>query len=363
MRAEDRILFACTRQELADEHKEAIAEECRAAQKAGRTIDWERLVTTAERHGVLPIVGVNLARAGIAGIAAFGYPAELALRLELALFENAAIKEREGITLRAALAHLAAGGLDAMLLKGAALDLIVYESPAWVISNDIDLVVRRPQGEPLPRGDWEVRRPLYAVGIECDYRTHHDVTMNGLLPVRFERIWRDARPIDVRGQPAFVMAPEDLVISLAINACRKRFLRLKELFALAETVRRLPIDWPLLAAHAREDGAEGIVYTALLVTAKTVGCPIPAGALDTLRLSKARRLLLRSLVGGLLRAVSLLPRHRGGPALLGRRLGLSLLLPYACYRREQLLRSLRLAVHYDQPDEGAANPATATAAS
>jgi hypothetical protein len=358
MRAEDHILFACTRQELREEHREAVAEQCRAVQKVGRPIEWERLVGTAERHGVGPIVGVNLARSGAA---AFGFPADLALRLELGLFENAAIKERDGITLRAALEHLAADGLEAMLLKGAALDLVVYEQPAWVISNDIDLVVRRHRGEPLPRNDWEIRRPLYAVGIECDYQTHHDVTMNGLLPVRFERIWRDARPVDVRGVPAFVMAPEDLVISLAINACRKRFLRLKELFALAESVRRLPIDWPRLAAHAREDGAEGILYTALLITRETVGCPVPAEALSALGLSATRRLLLKSLVRSLLRAVSLTLKRRGGPALLGRRLGLSLLLPYACYRREQLLRSLRLAVRYDRPDETSANPAAATA--
>jgi hypothetical protein len=349
MRAEDRILFACTRQTLEAEHREAVALECRESERAGRAIDWERLVATAERHGVAPIVGVNLARAGAA---ALGFPAALAFRLELALFENAAVKERDAATLRAALAHLAAGGLEAMLLKGAALDLVVYEQPGWVISRDIDLVVRRRAGEPLPRGDWEVRRPLYAVGIECDHLTHHDVTMNGLLPVRFERIWRDARPVDVRGEPALVMAAEDLVISLAINACRKRFLRLKELFALAESVRRLPLDWPRLAAQAREDGAEGIVYAALLVTRQTVGCPVPPEVFGDLGLPAARRRLLRLLVDGLLRTGSLVS-HTGRPdrsASHGRRLGLSLLLPYACYRSEQLLRSLRLAFRYDRPD-------------
>src|SRR6185369_10666879 len=119
--------------------------------------------------------------------------------------------------LKGALAHLAAAGLEALLLKGAALDLLVYDQPGWVVSRDIDLVVRRSTGAPLPRGDWEVRRPLYALGIECDALSHHDVTMNGLLPVHFERIWRDARPVEVRGAKALVMAPEDLLISLAIN--------------------------------------------------------------------------------------------------------------------------------------------------
>jgi putative nucleotidyltransferase-like protein len=346
MRAEDRILFACARQELEDEHREAIARECRL-----RAIDWERLVATAERHGVAPIVGVNLARSA----AAHGLPAALALRLELALYENAAVKERDAARLKGALAHLAAAGLEALLLKGAALDLLVYDQPGWVVSRDIDLAVRRVSGAPLPRDDWEVRRPLYALGIECDALSHHDVTMNGLLPVHFERIWRDARPVEVRGAKALVMAPEDLLISLTINACRKRFLHLKALFALAEAARRLAIDWDGVASRARADGVEGIVYAALLLARQTLGCPAPADLPAALGLSAARRRLLKLLVGCALRAGSLVDRAGGRAAGRERRLALSLLLPYACYRKEQLRRSLHLATTWHRPLPAAAS--------
>ena len=352
MRTEDRLLFACARQELLPEHEERIAELCRRG-----PVDWERLVGTALRQGVAPIVGWNLKRAGEK--ADLGLPPELALRLELALFENAAEKERGAARLAGALAHLAAAGLEALLLKGAALDLLVYDQPAWVVSRDIDLAVRRRSGEPLPKGDWEVRRPLYALGIECDAYTHHDVTMNGLLPVRFERIWADARPVEVRGSPALVMAPEDLLISLAINACRKRFLRLKELFALAETLKRLPMDWARLGARAREDQAEGVVYTALAATRETLGAPVPPEALAALDLPAARRRFLGFLLRTLLKSASLDDFAGGDSEHPGRRLRLSLLLPYASFRRKQLLASLRLATRYHRPAGGtpAATPA------
>jgi hypothetical protein len=346
MRAEDHILFACARQELTSEHRERVAALCRQG-----PIDWERLVATAFRQGVAPIVGWSLKR--VSEGVDLGLPPALALRLELALFENAAEKERSAARLAGALAHLAAAGLEALLLKGAALDLLVYEQPGWVVSRDVDLAVRRYSGVPLPREDWEVRRPLYALGIECDAYSHHDVTMNGLLPVRFERIWADARPVMVRGAPALVMAPEDLLISLAINACRKRFLRLKELFALSESVRRLPLDWPRLAARAREDRAEGIVYTALLATRETLGCPLPPEALEALGLPAARRRLVGLLLGALLKNGSLRGFEGGDSGHPGRRLNLSLLLPYASYRREQLLASLRLATRYHRPAGGA----------
>jgi hypothetical protein len=182
--------------------------------------------------------------------------------------------------------------------------------------------------------------------------------MNGLLPVRFERIWRDARPVTVRGVPALAMAPEDLLISLAINLCRKRFLHLKGLFAFAETVRRLGPDWARLAERAREDRVEGIVYTALLVTRKTLEAPIPPEAFTALGLLAARERLLRLMVGALL-ATGSLADFAGGRSgrrsgLLGRRLNLSLLLPYASYRKEQLWRSLHAATGYHRPLGGPA---------
>src|SRR5205823_6282345 len=96
MTVEDRILFVCARQELDAGHRERISELCRQARQAGRAVDWERLVATAERHGVAPIVGVNLGRAHALDL---GLPPALALRLELALFENVAEKERDAARL------------------------------------------------------------------------------------------------------------------------------------------------------------------------------------------------------------------------------------------------------------------------
>ena len=130
------------------------------------------------------------------------------------------------------------------------------------------------------------------------------------------------------------MAPEDLLISLCINSCRKRFFRLKHLFDIAETVRRLDLDWDRLAANAREDRCEGIVYTALHVASETLGCRIPD--LDPLQVPRPRVLLIRRLVARHLRHGSL---DSPPPAWL----------PYASFRLEQALRSLRFALTWTPP--------------
>ncbi len=357
MSREDRILCAVTRQELSPEHRAAVAE---LTAPRRRPVDWRRVVETAERHGVAPIVGANLARCG-AGER--GLPAALAGRLELALYENAAVKERDGARLAAVISRLAAEGLETLLVKGAALDLLVYEQPAWAVSRDLDLSVRRVAGAPRGEEDWDLRRPLYAQGIECDYLTHHDVTMNGLLPIPFARIWRDARPVRLRGAAAWAMAPEDLVIALAVNACRKRYFHLKCMFSLAEAVGRSPgLDWKVLAEKARDYGCRGIVHAAFSAARATLGLALPAAFLPDLGVPAARArllgLLVRALAAG--RPFTGMSGHGRG-RILGRSVHPALLLAYASLEPAYRKRSLDLAREHlppadPQPESGAPLP-------
>lgn len=324
MRTEDRILFAATRQDFLDAHRREVEALARGP------VDWEAVAALAERHGVAPIAGSNLRRSGT------GMSASVAERLERDLFENALFKAQKAERIAEGIGRLREAGYQVMLLKGAALDLLVYREPWVVTSKDIDLLLRPEPGRRLAEDERAVRRLLYRSGVECDLLTHHDVDMNGALPVRFDRIWSEARPVDYRGAEAFVMAPEDLLASLCINSCRKRFFRLKHLFDIAETARRLAPDWDRLAAHAREDRCEGIVYAALHVTAETLGCEVPPGALEALGVPGSRVRLIRRLVARFLRRGTL---ESPPPPWL----------PYATYRWGQALRSLRVALTWEPP--------------
>lgn len=340
MTREDRLLVLCARQDFLDVHRVAVEELAR------RPVAWERLEAAARSNGVLPVVGANLRRCDLA------LPPGLAERLEGAVFENAIRKEQDALVLAGHLARLRETGLEALLLKGAALDLLVYAEPWVTTSRDTDLLLRPLPGYRPGPEEKAVRRSLYRAGIEADLLTHHDVDMHGVLPVSYERIWRAARPAGYRGVEAWVMSPEDLLISLCVNACRKRFFRLKGLFDLAETVRRLPLSWPELGRRAREARCERIVLTALLVTRATVGCELPDGALGVLGVSRVRAGLLRLLVAGALRGLSFEGGERSAPALV---------LPYASFRSGQIWRSLREAVTHpavprEQREPSAAEP-------
>lgn len=323
MRVEDRILFAVTRQDLLDEHRETVRELAR------KPVRWEEVANVAEGHGVAPIAGHHLRQL-------VDLPPEVAGRLERAFFENALVKAQEMERVARGIDRLREAGYQVMLLKGAALDLLVYREPWMVTSKDSDLLLRADPGRRLSEDERAVRRSLYRSGVECDLDTHHDMDMNGVLPVRYERIWAAARPVELRGAETWVMAPEDLLISLCVNSCRKRFFRLKHLFDIAETTRRLPLDWDRLAANVREDRCEGIVYAALLAASGTLGTQLPEGALDALGVPRSRAKLLRRLVDRHLRRGSL----AATPAPW---------LPYASYRWGQALRSLRVALTFEAP--------------
>ena len=309
MTAEDRVLFAAARQDFREEHRAAVE---------ALAPDWEKVATIAESHGVAPIVGANLKVES----------------LHRAFYENVLIKAQEAERLARGIARLREAGYQVMLLKGIALDLLVYREPWVTTSKDADLLLR-PERR-LSADEKEVRRSLYRSGIECDVLRHHDLDMNGVLPVRYDRIWAAARRVDYHGQEAFVMANEDLLISLCINSCRKRFFRLKHLFDIAESTRRLDLDWDRLAARAREDRCEGIVHTALHVTTETLGCQVPAGALEALGVPRLRARLIRRLVDRFLRRGSLsIPPPPW--------------LPYASYSFVQALRLFRVALTWQAP--------------
>jgi len=330
---EDRLLCLCARQEFLPGHRRAVEDLCR-----GGAVRWDRLAAAAERHGVLPIVGANLRKCDA------GLPEALAARCELAVLENAAVRERDADRLAAGLARLREVELEAMLLKGAALALSIYAEPWVVTSQDIDLVLRPGPGWEKGKGEEKkVRYALYTNGVECDLETHHDVTMNGVLPVDFPRIWREARPVRFRGVPAWTMSPEDLLISLAVNGCRKRF-RLKGLFDVAETLRRgEALDWPRLGVLAREGHCEGIVFAALVTAQGALGAGLPAGSLESLGVAPVRAGLLRSLIRGFLSAAPFTGRS-GRP--------LALALAYASLRPAEAWRSVRYSLTHPPKHKG-----------
>lgn len=327
---EDQLLFACARQDLLPAHRQVVTDLCRNG-----AIQWEVLYSTAERHGVAPLVYANLSACGV------DMPHNVASRFRFCTVRNMAAKEDKAKKIAELLSFFNRKGIDAMLVKGAALDVLVYEQPWYIVSDDADILLR-VRVEDLTDAEhaevWsQTRQHLW---LECDYFEHHDVTMKGALPVDFQRIWNDAARVDFRGQSVFVMSPEDLLIATCINGCRKRFFRLKAVCDIASIVSKFSgLKWDAFVRKARDYDCHNIVYAALFATQTTLGCELPAGVLAALKVNPLRAALIRYLSRR--RSWSSLSSLYAGKNILGKRLNCSLLLPYATYRGYQVWRNAR----------------------
>lgn len=159
------------------------------------------------------------------------------------------------------LAALSADGIDVMLLKGAALNLTVYDRPDLRPMTDVDLLVKPEyacravqtllehgcrRGADLVREDFF---PKYY--YETELLTHDeqplriDLHARPLRPLRLaitmpsDALWQDAQSVRVGDASAQIPGPEDMFIHLAAHAAYHGFSRLLWLYdlrRLTETV-------------------------------------------------------------------------------------------------------------------------------
>ncbi|MFW6059582.1 MAG: nucleotidyltransferase family protein [Phycisphaeraceae bacterium] len=335
--AEERLLFACTTPRMTDEQARRIV-----AALGGAACDWELVFKVAIEHGVCPLVYRHLRRLAGAGL---DVPRPILMRLKLAQFEKIEEKERARRMLRDVLAFFNSHDMPVMLVKGAALDAVVHEEPWHTTSLDIDVLIR-PRAEEIPDDLREQVWHFNRTGpFECDFHEHHDLNIDGVLPVDFEAIWRAARRIEYLGHAVYVMSPVDMLIAACTSSCRKRYFTLKSLYGIREIVRRLgPFDPPTIVERAATHDCQAIVYTALSAARLTVGCPIDDAVLQQLAVRVGRRQLIDFLAARLsfsplARRVGF--RSGGGAAasVINRaKWDSSLLLPFASYRSYQVLR-------------------------
>jgi hypothetical protein len=199
---------------------------------------------------------------------------------------------------------LSGAGIQAMLLKGAALVETVYDDPATRDMGDLDVLVapsdflrasdaltasgftlQHPEGDPCKRAK------LLASGW------HHDAPMlasDGLLPVELHRqivnhldvgLTLDPTELLARGRVSalaarhLIPAAEDLLLHTCLHFAHGREIRsegaLAEVRDMAAVITREALDWDRFVVDARRYGAAGRVYLALFTLDQLGFAPPP----------------------------------------------------------------------------------------
>lgn len=125
----DQLLRSAASTEPDDAAREALERTCRAQN------DWDATIREAELHGLAPYLYTRIKQSSI------GIPVDAERKLKaLALRHRDASRIRTSALLEI-LEHLAARNIQVLVLKGAALAHLIYDSPGLRPMSDIDLLV------------------------------------------------------------------------------------------------------------------------------------------------------------------------------------------------------------------------------
>jgi hypothetical protein len=336
---ENQLLFTFARQTFTESHRDAVRDLCQREK-----IDWGTVYGTAQLHGVAPLVYENIKQFDAAEL---GIEEQVWDKFRLCYYANTITQEMRAKALADALTFFEERTIAVMLIKGVAFNHRVYERPWYTMADDVDLVLRLKREAVSDDTFHEFAHRLHGSGIEYDFYEHHDVTLNGVLALDFDRIWRNAQRIEFGESSVCLPTSEDMLLTACTNSCRKRFFRLKCLCDIAEMIARCDdLDWGRFVQAAKADDCETVVYTALLVTMLTVGCDVPEHVMRDLSVNPVRAKTLRILADRISRHASLSTLYPYiGEGHSDRRFTWSLILPYFSYNRRQLWRKVQGLYH------------------
>ncbi len=180
--------------------------------------EWEELVVLAEGHGLAPLLHAHLTSAGIRP------PQPADDRLRARALQHAHANRLRARVLAEILHAFYDAGIQALVLKGAALAHLVYPHPGLRPMGDVDVLVSRsrvreaygllarlgfdtsPVGETLPPKHLpHAKRDVEGVHVVIE--VHYTLYENEEPGTTFEALWPQGLPFSLAGVPARTLGP------------------------------------------------------------------------------------------------------------------------------------------------------------
>jgi len=264
----------------------ALADPERARQAWQRCRSWLRQTREPGELRLLPLIDVNLRRAGVAGdeLAFARAQRRKATVANEILFRN----------LAPVLATLRERGVEVILLKGVALALRHYREQGLRPMGDVDILVRRAHAQAaadtLAELGLVAKSPLSTRRIDLvhaedfsDERGLHIDLHWRLFPQRFvhrhdEELWSRSRDVELCGVPARVLSSADELMHVIVHGLHwapEATLRWASDAAAILGSDAEPVDWQVFVAEAQRLGFVPAAREALTYLADTLGVAVP----------------------------------------------------------------------------------------
>jgi hypothetical protein len=260
-------------------------------------LDWARLVSAAERHGILPLLCTNL-KAHAAELV----PAQWLEFLDERFRENHRNAIYVSGILVKVLALFESNGIAALPYKGPVLAQELYGNLALRPFGDLDILLRHrdvpkaasvlaghgfmaEEGSALKAAGAEPAEAMDAAGqfgfIADDgaalVELHSELTLRHFpQPPDFDRFFANPATVQVAGRPVPTLRPDALLLFLCVHGAKDFWGRLKWICDIAELLRVHPqLDWPDALAQARALGCERMLHIGLILARDLLACALP----------------------------------------------------------------------------------------
>jgi hypothetical protein len=265
----------------------------RLRERLAGPVDWDAVQVAARRHGVAPLVYLEL-RAAPAGLV----PPDALAGLRTFYLENASRCLLLTGWLRRAVDALAAAGIPALPYKGPVLAALAYGSIASRQAGDLDVLIDpgslaaarealRAEGfQPLvPLERWQERQLVRSAHPYALVRNpesivlelHWSVSPRSLSAGLGGTLPREQREDVAVAGTTFPTLPADvLLVALCVHGAKHVWERLGWIVDVAALIRRRPgRDWAGVLARAGEAGHRRELLLGCLLARDLLGTPLP----------------------------------------------------------------------------------------
>jgi hypothetical protein len=284
------LLLACGRLELETARAQRVRE------LLNRDLDWDRVLSLAHQHGLVPLLHFHINALDPAALRNPGLE-------ELGAFSFAITSRNLHLTaeLLELLDAFEADGIPAIPFKGPALTVQLYGNLALRRFSDLDIAVLQTDVPKVfdlltSRGYDTSFRLTGAQGkahrkfqYACNFLSQDgEVTIDlhwgfakkyfvvGLHP---ESSWDHTQDVTVQGTRITTFAPEMLLLILCLHGAKHGpvpWPRLNWIADIAELVRRRPaLDWRRVQERARSLGSQRTLYLGLALASELLEAPLP----------------------------------------------------------------------------------------
>jgi hypothetical protein len=204
----------------------------RLAQAASSLEDWQEVPALAERHGLAPLLYVQLRDSGLA------IPPDVRETLQALYLRHRRANQARFQVLSQVLATFDTAGIRALVLKGAALSHLIYPEPGLRPMRDLDILVDRQKasraqdalaglGFQVPQLDpWHrPARHLAAAALDRDglhisVEIHRQLTSDymGAAAPDFAQLYAERQPFPLGDRLAFTLGHNDMLWHLCSHA-------------------------------------------------------------------------------------------------------------------------------------------------